>query len=224
VAQIRLSPMLLSPKEWTVAEKWEADQIPLMVVFRGIDGAIRSVLSHKNDYNKLRITLSYCDKPVRAAFKSYLKAQSLFPDEKRRQSEADLCVAPQDADTYYVLNRLEALALELDALAGAPAFATRRHDVQRLAEKLRVLLDKTKKSRKGKWLERVQTQLVTFDREFLRIAKDSIPPDRLEQLLARASDEAKAARAPHDRDLLDYLIDKAVREELDLFVIGLFDI
>ena len=44
VAQIRLSPMLLSPKEWTVAEKWKVDQIPLMVVFRGIDAAIRSVL------------------------------------------------------------------------------------------------------------------------------------------------------------------------------------
>lgn len=224
MAQIRLSPMLLSPKEWTVAEKWQADQIPLMVVFRGIDGAIRSVLTHKSDYSKLRITLSYCDKPVRAAFKSYLKAQSLFSDEKRRLPETDLCAMPEDADAYYVLNRLEALALELDELAADPTFEPKHDDIEHLAENLRVLLIKTKKSRRGAWLERVQTQLVKLDKEFLQIAKDCISPDRLEQLLARARDEAKVARAAGDRALLNYLMDKAVREELDLFVIGLFDL
>ncbi len=224
MAQIRLSPMLLSPKEWTVAEKWKVDQIPLMVVFRGIDAAIRSVLSRKNDYGKLRVTLSYCDKPVRAAFRSYLKAQSFFSDERRRLHEADLCGMPADGDTYYVLNRLEALAEELDALAGDPIFAARRRDIGQLAEKLRELLDETKKSRRGKWLERVQTQLLKFDKEFLQIALDCIPPDRIEQLRARASHEAKAAKAPDDRALIDYLTDKAVREELNLFVIGLFDL
>ena len=224
MAQIRLSPMLLSPKEWTVAEKWKADGIPLVVAFRGIDRAIRSVLSHKNDYSKLRITLSYCDKSVRAAFKSYLMAQSLFSDEKRSLPEADLCAMPEDADTNYVLNRLEALAKELGALARAPVFAARRRDIRQLTEKLHVLLDRTKRSRRGRWLERVQTELAKFDREFLQIAKACIPPDRVEQLLARARDEAKAARAAGDRALLEYLMDKAVREEFDLIVIGLFDL
>jgi len=224
MAQIRLSPMLLTPKEWTVAERWKVDGIPLMVVFKGIDRGIRSVPSHKDGYVKLRVTLSYCDKPVRAAFKSYAKAQSLFSDEKRKPPEVDLCRTSEDADAYYALNRLNALAEALAALAADSALAARRLEVEQLAKKLRVLLEKTRKSRKGKWLERVQTQLLTFDNELLRIARDCVPPHRLAELRARASAEAKSAKASNDRALLDYLLDKAIREELDLLVIGLFDI
>jgi len=216
--------MLLSPKEWTVAQKWKADGIPLIVVFKGIDRAIRSVPSHEDGYVKLRVTLSYCDRPVRSAFKSYAKAQSLFSDEKRKPPEANLCGTSEDADAHYALNRLSALAESLASLAADSALAERRLDIEQLAEKLLVLLDKTRKSRKGKWLERVQTQLLTFDNELLRIAKDCVPQDRIAQLRALASDEAKAAKASDDRALLDYLLDKAIREELDLFVIGLFDI
>lgn len=224
MARIRLSPMLLSPKEWTVAQKWKADGIPLMVVFKGIDGAIRSVSSHKDGYGKLRVTLSYCDKPVRSAFKSYAKAQRLFPDEKRKSPEADLCRTSEDADACYALNRLNSLAEALAALAADSALAARRLDVEQLAEKLRLLLDETRKSRRGKWLERVQTQLLTFDSELLRMARDCVPPERIEHLRARVSAEATAAKASGDRALLDYLLDKAIREEFDLFVIGLFDI
>ncbi len=224
IARIRLSPMLLSPKEWTVAEKWRADQIPLMVVFRGIDGAIRGVLSRNGDYKKLRITLQYCDRPVRDAFKSYLKAQSLFADEMTRSAEPDRCVMPEDADAYYVLNRLDTLARELDALAEDPAFAAKRLDIEQLAQELRALLEKTKASRRGKWLERVQTQLVNFDKELLKIARDCIPPDHISELRARVRDEADKAKTPCDRATLNYLLDAAVREELDLFALSLFDL
>ena len=46
----------------------------------------------------------------------------------------------------------------------------------------------------------------------------------MRRLRARAMDEANAAKASCDRATLDYLMDAAVREELDLLAISLFDI
>lgn len=224
VGQRRLSPMLLSPKEWTVAERWRRDEIPLLVVFRGIDRAMRTMLLRANEFHKLRISLSYCDKPVRAAFKSYLKAQSLFFDEKRKVGGSELYAMPEDSDTYYVLNRLNSLAKQVDELAADGRFALKRADLEQLAAEVRSILSETQKSRKGDWLERIQTNLAGLDRELLELGKGCIPEDRLGQLEAEVLQAAKELNSPSDQMLLDYLLDKAVREELDLITIGLFDI
>lgn len=220
----RLSPMLLSPKEWTVAERWRADEIPLMVVFRGIERAMRTMLIRSSEYHKLRVSLSYCDKPVRAAFKAYLKAQSLFFDEKRKAGGADPYAMPEDSDAYYVLNRLSSLAKQIEELSADDRFTVKRAGLEKQAANIRSIFEKTQKSRRGKWLERVQAQLVELDRKLLELGKACISKERLGQLEAKALQEAKALKSPSDQMLQDYLLDRAVREELDLITIGLFDI
>ncbi|HUT03569.1 MAG TPA: hypothetical protein VM163_06740 [bacterium] len=224
IVQVRLSPMLLSPKEWTVAEQWKRDEIPLMVVFRGIDRAMRSLIARRHEFSKLRMTLSYCDKPVRAAFQSYLSAQSLFPAEGEDRAPIGAEARPEDSDVYYVLNRLTTLAKMVEALSERPEFVARRDSIAQMAQKLSALAEETRKSRAGQWLERVQTRLVKLDRELLRTARGCLSPGRRVQLAAQAKKRARQTKAPQDRSLIEYLMDGAVREEFGLPVIGLFDI
>ena len=224
IVQIRLSPMLLSPKEWMIAEQWKRDEIPLMVVFRGIDRAMRSLMARRHEFSKLRMTLSYCDKPVRATFQSYLKMQHLFPAETQNAASVGAGATPEDSDVYYVLNRLSLLAKTVNSLAERSQFAARRDSIARIAQKLRELAEKTRKSRTGLWLERVQTRLVKLDKELLRTARGCLPSGRRAQLWAQAKKRARETKASQDRSLIDYLMDRAVRDEFQLPVLGLFDI
>ncbi len=224
IVQVRLSPMLLSPKEWTIAEKWKRDEIPLMVVFRGIDRAMRSLIARRHEFSKLRMTLSYCDKPVRAAFQSYLSAQSLFPAEQQDHVSIGAEARPEDSDVYYVLNRLTALAKMVEALFERPELAARKDSIGQIAQNLSALAEETRKSRAGQWLERVQTRLVKLDRELLRTARGCLSPARRAEIVAQAKERARQTKAPQDRSLIEYLMDGSVRDELGLPVIGLFDI
>lgn len=223
MAQVRLSPIFLSPKEWTVAEKWHQDEIPLMVVFRGIDKALRHIHKSSREFKKVRITLQYCEKPVRQALKSHEKAQSLFPDEIAKMTDGVPRPDPVDAETYYVLNRLETLSKELDALLSASEFAARKGDVENLSNELKTLLEKTRAARKDKWLERVQIQLASIDQRLLKIARSCIEKERLAEIKASIAVRASGA-AKLDRTTMEYLLDGAVRDELDLIPISLFDI
>ena len=62
ICQRRLSPLFLSPKEWAVAQGWKDDEIPLVVVFQGIEKAERSLPSDGGEFSKRRLTLSYCNR------------------------------------------------------------------------------------------------------------------------------------------------------------------
>ena len=226
IVQRRLSPLLLSPKEWAVAQRWKEDEIPLLVVFRGIDRAARSLVSSATEFEKLRLSLAYCDKPVRAAFKSFLKARSLFFDEKDRCADLSSLAGADDADTFYVLNRLETLWQRVLELASDPRFTDHKESIAEVAERIKRLLKSVRRSRRAGWLEKLQTKLAALDRKLVDVAKEVIPQDRYKDIQAQVREQTgECGSEPGVQSMVeDYLLQRAIREEMGLPAIGLFDL
>jgi hypothetical protein len=115
--QRRGGPLVLSPKDWRLLEKWHEKGIPLPVVLRGINHAFdrfRASGPRPDRINSLR----YCEQEVQAAWEEHRAAHGRRDADARQPPTAALRGASRHL--LAVAAACRATAKERDAATAAP--------------------------------------------------------------------------------------------------------
>ncbi len=124
----RGGPMVLSPKDWQLIQKWQEQGIPLPVVLRGINQAFDRFEASSPRPDRIN-SLGYCAQEVEGAWEEHrvAGARSTVPDDshpglpgagQHLRAAAARCLHAADAEIAAPLrDRLRDAAQQLDGLA-----------------------------------------------------------------------------------------------------------
>ncbi len=124
----RGGPMVLSPKDWQLIQKWQEQGIPLPVVLRGINQAFDRFAASSPRPDRIN-SLRYCAQEVEGAWEEHrtARARSAGPDDghpglpgagRHLRAVAARCLHAADAEVAAARrNRLRDTAQQLDELA-----------------------------------------------------------------------------------------------------------
>ena len=124
----RGGPMVLSPKDWQLIQKWQEQGIPLPVVLRGINQAFDQFAASSPRPDRIN-SLRYCAQEVEGAWEEHRAAwaRSAVPDDshpglpgagRHLRAAAARCLHAANAEVAAPLrDRLRDTAQQLDELA-----------------------------------------------------------------------------------------------------------
>jgi len=82
----RGNALILSPKDWPLITSWQAREIPLEVIFEGIDKAFIRLEEKQTTPRRTILTLAYCQHDVEKAWKAWKDHHAEFSGKEKRET------------------------------------------------------------------------------------------------------------------------------------------
>jgi len=202
--RLRVSPLLLSPKDWWLIQKWKEEGIPLSVVLQGLNRTFEKFKKGAQKRRKIN-SIAYCAQEVLSAWEEH--KESLIG--KRKGEEQPPLFAPKEIASF--LGELQQgleRAAKIAARRGKEGLEGKLRDISQDVGQLRTETDEEVD------LEKVEERLERLEKMVKEAVRKAEDEKVVKEIKRQAEKELKEYRQGMDPSLFKETVEGFVWKKL----------
>jgi hypothetical protein len=184
-AKKRGSALILSPKDWPLVSSWQEREIPIEIVYQGIDKAFtRLEEKQRTSQHQTIRTLAYCQYDVEELWKTRKEALQTTSQFSEEELHRDIIAERQKLTT-----KIRSVSNQLRKYARNPRYSCIRNELFSSSETLDALISSVGQAGENLVLSQIKQKIHNIERQLLSQLEHAIDETIRQELHTKA--EAK---------------------------------